>query len=276
MTEPDPRWQKRHSPIVRTLHWINALSLAFLLLSGLQIFNAHPALYWGAVSVFDKPSLAMVADSNDDGAATSGRTTIGSKSFNTTGVLGASAGDDGELTERGFPRWLTFPATQDLAAGRRWHFLFAWIFVGSGLLYLVVGFISRHIPRDLVPTRSELAHLGGSIVEHAKLRFPKVRRYNVLQNITYLVMIFGVLPLMLFTGLTMSPGMDTQFSGLLALFGGRQSARTIHFICAWTIVAFTILHVVLVLASGFWNNMRSMVTGWYRLDADTAQEAHRE
>ena len=98
----------------------------------------------------------------------------------------------------------------------------------------------------------------------------------MLQNITYLVMIFGVLPLMLATGLTMSPGMNTRFSWLLTLFGGRQSARTIHFICAWTIVGFTILHVVLVFVSGFCNNMRSMITGWYRLDPEPAREAHHE
>ena len=146
MIEPGSRWQKRHSFLVRVLHWTNAIALAFLLLSGLQIFNAHPALYWGAVSTFDKPSLSMTAESNDDGAVKAGRTTVGSKSFETTGVLGASADEDGGLTERGFPRWLTFPATQDLAAGRRWHFLFAWIFVTSGVLYLIAGFIGRHIP----------------------------------------------------------------------------------------------------------------------------------
>ena len=269
-------WQKRHSAVVRVLHWTNAVALAFLLLSGLQIFNAHPALYWGSQSHFDKPSLAMVADEKDDGTVTGGRVTVGGSSFVTTGVFGASKGEDGSLTERGFPRWMTWPARQDLATGRRWHFFFAWIFVIGGLLYLIVGFAGRHIPRDLVPTREELAHIGGSIVEHAKLRFPRVRRYNVIQNLTYLVMIFVVLPLMLLTGLTMSPGMDTRFAGLLSLFGGRQSARTIHFICAWTIVAFTIVHVVLVLLSGFWNNMRSMITGWYKLEPGTAAENARD
>lgn len=272
MDDKAANWQKRHSGAVRILHWTNAIALAFLLLSGLQIFNAHPALYWGAQSNFDKPALATVADTQADGTVTGGRLTIGQTSITTTGVLGASVDEDGALAERGFPRWLTWPATQNLATGRNWHFFFAWIFVASGLLYLLLGFVGRHIQRDLVPTRREFAHFGASIAEHAKLHFPRVRRYNVIQNITYLLVIFVLLPLMLLTGLTMSPGMDTRLWFLLSLFGGRQSARTIHFITAWSLVGFTLVHVVLVLVSGFWNNMRSMVTGWYKLDPETAKE----
>jgi thiosulfate reductase cytochrome b subunit len=130
--------------------------------------------------------------------------------------------------------------------------------------------VSRHIRRDLVPDRHELAprHVWREIVDHARLRFPsgeQARRYNVLQKLAYIVVIGALLPLMVLTGLTMSPGVDAAFPVLLDIFGGRQSARTLHFVTASLLVAFVVVHVAMVVLSGPWNNMRSMVTGRYAI-----------
>ena len=218
----------RHSAATRVTHWINALCLSLLLMSGLQIFNAHPALYWGDISTFEKP-LAIIGN---------------------------------------FPGWATIPSYHDLGAGRAWHFFFAWLFVINGTIYLLVSLLSRHLARDLVPTRAELGHIGGAVREHLRLHFPKgeeARRYNVLQQLTYLAVIFGVLPLVIATGLCMSPQMNAAMPWLPELFGGRQSARTLHFIGAAGLVAFVVVHVAMVVLSGFWNTMRSMITGRYAI-----------
>jgi thiosulfate reductase cytochrome b subunit len=254
----------RHSVLVRVTHWVNALALLVLLMSGMQIFNAHPALYLGSKSDFEHPVLAMMALENDDG--TKGVTEVLGHSFNTTGVLGLSRGSDGDLEARGFPSWATLPGYQDLSTGRRWHFFFAWLFVLNGLAYLLWSFGSRHVQRDLAPSGDELKHIGSSVVEHARLKFPKgeaAKNYNVLQKLAYLAVIFGLLPLMLATGLAMSPGMDAGYPILLDFFGGRQSARTIHFLSASGIVIFVVVHLIMVLITGVWNNIRSMITGRY-------------
>ena len=168
-----------------------------------------------------------------------------------------------------FPGWATIPSYQDLASGRLWHFFFAWLLVINGALYLSVTIFSRHLVRDLVPTRAELAHIGHSITEHLRLRFPKgeeAKRYNVLQQLAYLIVIFVLLPLVVITGLCMSPRMDANLPWLPELFGGRQSARTMHFLAAAGLFLFFLVHVVLVVLSGFWNNMRSMITGRYAIE----------
>jgi thiosulfate reductase cytochrome b subunit len=126
--------------------------------------------------------------------------------------------------------------------------------------------LSGHVRHDLAPTDRELKHIGSSIGEHVRLRFPEgeeAKRYNVLQKLAYLAVIFVLLPLMLLTGLAMSPGMDAGYPFLLDIFGGRQSARTIHFLTASAIVLFFLVHIVMVLVSGVWNNLRSMITGRY-------------
>ena len=197
---------------------------------------------------------------------------LGSLTIESTGLLGASK-ENGTLTPRGFPSWLTVPSYQDLAAGRRWHIFFAWLFALNGAVYLLGSLVTRHFRRDLLPTKAELApaHLLHEVVDHAKLNFPKseaARRYNVLQKLSYLGVGFVLLPLMVLTGLTMSPGLDSAFHVLLDIFGGRPSARSIHFICASLLVAFVVVHLVMVLVSGVWNNLRSMVTGKYAIDVD--------
>ncbi len=153
--------------------------------------------------------------------------------------------------------------------GRRWHFFFAWLFSSTGSPICcgasaagISGAISRR-PAE------ELKHIGASIAEHARLKFPKgeeAKRYNVLQKLTYLIVALVLLPLMLLTGLAMSPGMDAAFPILLDVLGGRQTARTIHFISASLIVLFVVVHLVMVLISGVWNNLRSMITGRYVIE----------
>ncbi len=261
----------RHSALVRITHWINVFCFSLLLMTGAQIFNAHPRLYWGEYGA-DNDHAWLSVDSLQAGSSFRGVVHLGSLTIESTGLLGASK-ENGTLTPRGFPAWLTVPSYQDLAAGRRWHFFFAWLFAINGALYLLGGLVSRHFRRDLLPTRAELApaHLAHEVVDHAKLNFPKgeaARRYNVLQKLTYMGVAFVLLPLMVLTGLTMSPGLDSAFHILLDIFGGRPSARSIHFICASLLVAFVVVHVVMVLVSGVWNNLRSMITGRYAIEVD--------
>jgi thiosulfate reductase cytochrome b subunit len=255
---------KRHSALVRITHWINALAIFFLVMSGLQIFNAHPALYIGQKSDFQNPVLSMNAYRLTDGRVVGETRILGAK-FDTTGVLGLSSGPDGQPVARGFPSWATVPSYQDLATGRRWHFFFVWLFAINGAIYLAVSLANRHVWRDLIPSGAQLRGIGRSILDHIRLRFDHGRDYNVLQKVTYLIVIFILLPLIVLTGMTMSPGLDAAFPWLVDLFGGRQTARTIHFICATAIVLFIVVHLVMVLISGVWNNLRSMITGRYAI-----------
>jgi len=258
----------RHSIVVRVTHWVNLLCMTLLLMSGLQIFNAHPALYIGQKSNFEDPVLLMGAARGEDGQRV-GVTEILDHRFDTTGLFGLSK-VDGHYTSRGFPAWITIPGYQDLATGRRWHFFFAWLFVINGFVYIAYAIASGHW-RQIVPTGAQLRHIGSSIREHLALRFPKgeeAKSYNVLQKLAYLAVIFGLLPLVVLTGLTMSPAMNAAFPFMLDVFGGRQSARTIHFLCATGITLFVVVHLVMVVATGTWNNIRSMITGRYVIETE--------
>lgn len=257
----------RHSRAVRLTHWINALVLVVLLMSGLQIFNAHPALYLGHASDFDKPILAMDDSRTEDGVK--GVTTLFGREFDTTGIFGLGGDAANGYQRRGFPWWATLPGHRNLSMGRRWHFFFAWLFLFNGLAYLLWSLGSGHLRRDLAPTGKELKHIGASISEHLRFKFPRgqaAKRYNILQKIAYLFVALVLLPLMLLTGLAMSPGMDAAFPLLIDMFGGRQSARTVHFISASLIVLFVVVHIIMVLISGVWNNLRSMITGRYVIE----------
>lgn len=259
---PEKRLVYRHTLWVRIAHWVNAGVLLIMLMSGLQIFNAHPALYWGATSHFDSPLLSMTAIRMPDGRI-EGITWIGRTHFDTTGVLGASE-IFGQVTPRGFPAWATLPSWQSLAVGRQWHFFFAWIFVLNGLAFAAYAFLSRHFNRDLLPKTADIRNLGKDILDHLRLRFPEgeeALHYNVLQKIAYFSVIYIVAPLIVLTGLTMSPTMDAAIPQLLFVFGGRQTARTIHFLCAFAFVGFFIIHIVMVVLSGPLNNLRAIITG---------------
>ncbi|MES1926252.1 cytochrome b/b6 domain-containing protein [Salinisphaera sp. T31B1] len=257
---------KRHGWATRAWHWLNAICLLVLLMSGLQIFNAHPALYWGQTSHFDSPLLAMGAMRGPDGNPM-GATRVLGHQFDTTGLFGLSEAN-GELAQRGFPAWATLPSSQWLALGRNWHFTAAWIFGPSLLVYLLYTVVSSRRRRMIFPSRAQWRGLPRTIWHHMRFRFDHARDYNGLQKLTYILVLFCLLPLMILTGLTMSPTMNAAWPWLLDIFGGRQSARTLHFIFAFSLVAFFIVHILLVLVSGVFNNLRSMTTGGYRLPQD--------
>jgi len=260
------RLVQRHAFATRITHWINALCLTVLLGSGLQIFLAHPALYWGQYGAdADRPAFEIGAETSADGAQ-KGFVRLGSTTFDTTGKLGLIGNADGDFTERAFPRWATIPGWRSLSLGRRWHFFFAWLFVANLAAYYIFGLINGHLRHDLVPTRQQLhpREILADIVDHLKLKFPKgeaARHYNPLQKFAYLGVVALLLPTMVLTGLTMSPGMDAILPWLVELFGGRQSARTIHFIAATLLVLFVIVHLTMVLLAGPINGVRAMITG---------------
>jgi thiosulfate reductase cytochrome b subunit len=263
---PEGRLVFRHSAVVRVCHWVIAVCFVVLLMSGMQIFNASPLLTWAQTTNFDRPFFSLSAGRDENGEPISGLTTIFGHTFHTTGVLGASRGDDGTLEERGFPPWATLPSEQDLAMGRRWHFFFAWILVFNGLLYFANLILSRHI-RDLWPSLTDLRAIPHAIVEHIRLRFPsgdEALRYNVLQKLAYLSVVIAF-PILILAGLTMSPAVNAAFPWLLTLFHGRQAARAVHFLLAAYLVLFVIVHLVMVVLSGPINNLRSMITGRYRI-----------
>jgi len=218
---------KRHALWVRMTHAMNALCLILLLMSGLQIFDAHPAYYIGTASNFADPLVAL---------------------------------------PDGVPHWLTMPGYQDLATGRLWHFFLAWILVINGAVYLLTGLLGGHLTHDLLPGPGDPG-IGASLRAHLRLRFhaaDQARRYNPLQKLTYLIVIFVLLPMMLITGLAMSPAIDAWVPALPWLLLGRQTARTVHGAVALLLVIFTVVHLLMVALSGPGNNLRGIVTGRIR------------
>jgi thiosulfate reductase cytochrome b subunit len=262
-TRPSREVIYRHTALVRLTHWLNALAIFVMVGSGLNIFNAHPHLYWGQTgSELDRPFLSIGAVDGANGPR--GITAIGSAKFDTTGFLGVSS-DHGQVLQKAWPSWLTIPSNQDLADARHWHFFFAWILAANGLVYLVWSLVSRHLQRDLWPTWRDLRTIPTSVLDHIQLKHPTgeaAKRYNILQRLAYLGLMTLVM-LMVLTGLTMSPGFDAWAPWLLDLFGGRQSARAIHFFCASGIVAFIVVHLVEVVLAGPVNEVKSMITGRY-------------
>lgn len=256
---------RRHRLSTRVWHWINAVTLLIMLMSGLMIFNAHPRLYWGELGAnFDHAWLEIAATQTGRGMLR-----IGSLTLETTGVLGAWTDSDGVLRTRAFPCWATIPSTYNLADARLWHLFFAWALALGLLAYLLRSLFNGHIRRDIHIRRREWrpAHIWHDVKQHARLRFPTgaaALKYNVLQKLSYAGVLFILLPLVILTGLAMSPGTDA-WSSISALFGGRQSARSIHFLCAFALVAFFVVHIAMVVLAGPINEVRSMITGRYRL-----------
>jgi thiosulfate reductase cytochrome b subunit len=267
----------RHTVVVRLTHWINVLCLTLLLMSGLAIFNYHPALYWGNYGYHGVPSfLSISAQPGPNGGRPTGVTRIAGLSFETTGVLGVSFDANERLARRAFPYWLTLPAQPNLALARDWHFAIAWLFVLNGAVYLLFGLFNGHFRRDLAPSADQLRprHILADIWDHIRLRRPRgegARRYNVLQKFAYLAVIFVLLPVMVLSGLTMSPAVTAVAPVLLDLFGGWQSARTIHFLAANLIVLFVLVHLIQVLVAGAVNAMRSMITGRYQIPPERSR-----
>lgn len=221
---------KRHALSTRIWHWVNALSLAVLFMSGLNISNAHRHLYWGQWGFSPRDAWFHVIR---------------------------------------FPGWATIPDYYSLAVARQWHVLFAWVFAVSLLLFMLTALLNGHFKRDLVtsPRDWRPSAIWADVRAHLKLQFDHAgAKYNFLQKAAYGVVLFILLPLMVFTGMAISPGMNAAWGFLLDVFGGRQSARSIHFIVAWSLFAFAVLHVLLVLLNKPLRNLADMITGG-RIDA---------
>lgn len=232
---------KRHRLSTRVWHWINAVAIFVMLMSGFMISNAHPHLYWGQYganldrSWFDPPH---------------------------------------------FPGWATIPSSYNLALARHWHLAFAWVFAFGLLAHMIVSLLNRHA-RDLVLRAKELApaQLWIEIKHHAQLKFPTgaaALDYNTLQKLTYIAVLGVLLPLLILTGMCLSPGLSPLTGWAIDLFGGRSTARSIHFLCAGGVAAFIVVHLTLVVLAGPYNEIRSMVTGKFRIPPDRSDAKEAE
>lgn len=255
----------RHRLATRLWHWTNVICVFIMLMSGLMIFNAHPRLYWGDFGAnFDAPWLIIGHE------ASRGFLQLGETQITTTGWLGQWTDSAGNVQNYAFPEWATIPSDYNLALARRWHLAFALIFAFGLLFFMIGSLINRHIQKDLAFRREELkpAHIWGDIKDHLKLKFHNPHNplsFNILQKFSYVGVIFLLLPTLILTGLTMSPGMTAAWPWLIDLFQGRQSARSIHFICAMLVAGFIVVHLALVVLAGPYNEIRSMITGRFRL-----------
>ena len=222
---------KRHAAIVRVTHWLTTIAFFALLLSGGEIVLSHPRFYWGETgNVNMRPWLNLHLPSS--------RNTV------PTGY-GYVLPD-----QNGWSRYL--------------HFQAAWLAVGTGLLYLLWGLFNGHFRRNLTPNRAALKGIRASIIEHLRFKRPGAEEawsYNVLQRISYLLVIFVLFPLMIWTGLAMSFGFTSAFPLAVRLLGGQQSARSLHFIVTILLVLFLVVHVVMIVVAGFRARMRAMISG---------------
>jgi len=260
----------RHNRVTRLTHWINAIALVILFMSGLQIFNAFPHLHW-ASKAEPREALFSVAAIDEDGDVR-GYTELLGHRMDTTGVLGVQFTESGPLA-RAFPSWITIPGYFWLAGGRRWHFFFGWLFALNGLLYFVYNLLNGHV-RKFLFTFHDAAKVPAMILYylHVRRESPQEGEYNPLQKLAYTSVFVILTPLVLLSGMAMSPQLDMAFHWMPAMFGGRQAARTVHFLLAFGFVSFTFGHVFMVLTTGVFNNMRSMVTGWYKEKVPTHVE----
>ena len=248
---------RKQTLATRITHWTWAVSMFFLLTTGLQIFNAHPILYLGDQSGFEFNNTVLSIGADEQ----RGISTLFGVSFDTTGFLGYSEGET-----RAFPKWATIPSYTDLATGRVIHFFFAWVFVITMIVWAISGLVTGHLRRNLVPTIQDIKDFSTDLRDHLRFRFHHTKTYGPLQKFTYAFVLFGLFPLIIATGFAMSPGMNAAFPWLPEILGGRQTARTLHFVAASLLVLFFIVHILMVVLAGPLNEMRSIVTGWYRID----------
>jgi thiosulfate reductase cytochrome b subunit len=225
--------QLRHSVLVRVTHWLTTVAFVALLVTGLELVVSHPRFYWGETgNVNSKPLFKIPIPA--------------SRNLVPTGY-GYVLPD-----QNGWSRYL--------------HFQSAWLLVLTGLLYVGVGLSRGHFRRELFPARSDLSakQLMNSIGEHLRFKRPgadKAWSYNVLQQLAYLVIIFVGFPLIIWTGLAMSPAFVSAFPAVVNVLGGQQSARTLHFFLTGALVLFLVVHVFMVVLAGFWSRVRAMITG---------------
>jgi thiosulfate reductase cytochrome b subunit len=223
----------RHSALVRVTHWITTLCFFALLVSGFEIVLSHPRFYWGETgNVLTKPLFQLPIPS--------------SRNLVQTGY-GYVLPD-----QNGWSRYL--------------HFQAAWVVVFTGLLYLISMLFTGHLQRDLLPDKGDLSWRTCSTTIANHLRFARpseqeARSYNLLQRLSYLVVIFVLFPVVIWSGLAMSLAFVSAFPLTVTLLGGEQSARTIHFFVSLFLLLFVLVHVVMIFIAGFRSRMRAMITG---------------
>jgi thiosulfate reductase cytochrome b subunit len=221
--------------VVRVTHWLTFIAFVALVVTGFEIVISHPRFYWGEVgNVNTKPLFRIPIPSS--------RETI--------------------------PNGYSYEMPDENGWSRSLHFEAAWVLVLAGLVYGVYGLGSGHF-RNLIPARRDWTWRAyrdriAKYLRRAPPERAEDRSYNVLQRTAYMVVIFGLFPLMIWTGLAMSPSFTAAFPATAALLGGRQSARTIHFFITWLLLLFLFVHVAMVALSGFWSRMRAMITGYTR------------
>ena len=266
----------RHRASTRLWHWVNALAFFMMVMSGLMIFNAHPRLYWGKYGANFDYAWLQIGSQNHRGFLR-----IGSLTLDTTGVLGLSGNQlTGQSRPTAFPGWATIPSNYNLADSRLWHLFFAWVLAVGLAAYLLTSLWNRHLVDEVAPTPEELkpSHLWQDIKDHARLRFPTgeaATRYNILQKLSYGAVLVVLLPLMVLTGLVMSPGADPWLPWLVDIFGGRQSARSMHFITMWLLLGFFLVHIAMVFLAGPVNEIGSMITGRYAVKPEPRPEPEK-
>jgi thiosulfate reductase cytochrome b subunit len=225
--------EPRHAALVRVTHWITAISFLALLISGVEILISHPRFYWGEVGNSGTPTLFKIP-------IPASRSTV------PTGY-GYVMPD-----QNGWSRYL--------------HFQAAWVAVLTGLVYAISGLATRHFRNNLFPPPADRTWpaFRGVIAKHLRLAPPdeaEALSYNVLQRIAYLIVIFVLFPLVIWTGLAMSPAFDSAFPAAVNALGGRQSARTLHFFVSAFLLLFLVVHIAMVFLAGFRSRMRAMITG---------------
>jgi thiosulfate reductase cytochrome b subunit len=262
----------RYAVATRISHWLWVLAFAALVSSGLQIFNASPAL-----DASDQTSPAHRVLSIDSPQPGVGTTAVFGHVFTTTGWLGWTPDGAGGYAARAFPSWITIPAYQDLADGRRWHLFFAWIAVIAWLTWFVSSAIKGNL-KNLILRPSDIPKLWPMQAYYLKLRktAPLHGIYNPLQKAAYTAVLFVVAPLVVLTGIALSPGVDAIAHPLTWLFGGRQFARVWHFTGMIALIAFFLIHVFQVATQGVINQLSAMITGWYRLADDDIVQAEQK
>jgi len=223
----------RHRAIVRVTHWITVACFFALLVSGLEIVVSHPRFYWGDTgNILTTPLFVIPIPS--------------SRSAVVTGYGYVMPDQNG---------W-----------SRALHFQSAWVVVLTGLLYVVAGLVTGHFRKNLLPAKPDLSPrvLAASIASHRRFERPDASSawsYNVLQRLTYVFVIFVLFPLVIWTGLAMSPAFESAVPGAVTALGGHQSARTIHFFVTLALVLFLVVHVVMIWLAGFTSRMRAMSLG---------------
>jgi thiosulfate reductase cytochrome b subunit len=250
----------RYPVLARASHWLWVVALVVLVGSGLQIFNASPNL--DASDKSDAARRVLAIGSPAEGVGT---TTVFGRTFVTTGWLGWTGDGMGSHGAHAFGAWLTIPGYQDLSGGRRWHLFFAWIAALCWLAWLISSAIKGNL-RKMVLAPSDLPKLWPMQAYYLKLRktHPPYDIYNPLQKAAYTAVLFVIAPLVVLTGLALSPGIDAIANPLTTLFGGRQFARLWHFAGMLLLLGFFAIHTFQVATQGFVNQMRSMITGWYQ------------